>query len=197
MGPASFARGLFEPLVEPVSIWSRVRPERPLRSLMLILCAAFCASGVLALCVLVGGPRTLGAAPVAALGWWVAGGLCFASLSLMEAAGMAIVGSRHGWRRSPGHVLAIVSHAAPAWMLGGLCAGIAWQLLQRVDAPWESPALRLGGQTVLPEGGAVWASMLLACGIGLVVFEWLAYKGLMSLRFASKERELGPAAPPG
>lgn len=181
-----FVGAVIEPLVHAGSFWSAVRPERVWRSVGLLALSSVIASGVFALAVLIGGPRTGHGDPLYVLAFWVVGALVFAGLSFLEASGLALVGWRHGWNRTPAHLLAIVGHASPGWIVGGMSAGVAWLALQRIDVVWESPVLRIGGQTVLPEGGAVGAALLVSGGLGLVVFEWLAYRGLKSLRYASR-----------
>ncbi len=98
----------------------------------------------------------------------------------VEHAGIRFFGARRQWRISDAVASTVVAHASIGWILGGLLACAS--TFVRFEG---LPRLTLFIWTI---GPAVWI-LVLAVGVGMLVFELLVYVGVRRCRYAN-------AAPP-
>ncbi len=164
-------------------MWERVRPAMAGRSFLLLVVSCELATLPMGVSLWMGGPQTGRPHAMYPLSFALFSALGLLALSLTEAFGLAFIGWRRKWSNSPAHLLAVVGHASPGWIAGGVVSAIAWQALQRLPGVWMVSPVRIDGQVVLPGGWPVGLVMVLAGGVGLLCFEALAYVGMTRLRY--------------
>lgn len=133
--------------------------------------------------------------------WSLFAALVLLALTFVEYAGLRFFAARRGWRLTRAATLQVCAHASIAWVLCGVLAIAAMvvpQILIRyfhlaLDRRWDlrpSIAYTLALQTILmvafPSAGYL---------AGLLIFEWLVFRGARACRFAALDASTSPTAP--
>lgn len=147
-------------------------------------------------------PRELALYAAAWLAWSLLLALLLLALTLVEYLGVRFFAARKGWRLTRAAAFQVCAHASIGWVLCGVLAIAAMvvpQILIRyfhlaLDQRWDlrpTFSYTLDLQTILlvalPSAGYI---------AGLLIFEWLVFRGVRACRFATLEPAPGPDAPP-
>ncbi|MDX2147056.1 MAG: hypothetical protein SFZ23_05990 [Planctomycetota bacterium] len=147
------------------------------------------------------GPGEVAIAAIVIVGELLLVALLLGLLTWIECAGVRFFARRRGWRLTRDAAWQVCAHASVGWIVAGvagLMALVASAILTPALADVEVPALgitrnnRSGFSPAIIVGSSL---VLLAYFAGMMVFEWLAWVGVRTCRFANSVAPRAARAP--